>query len=99
VLRAHASDQIYGKTSIFNSEFLISLAGFFIPTIPSIRAGQFFEVVGILNRRGDFVLSACPFTEVQKSATVRTEGKILVGGEDNFAAGRTEESFWHCFTS
>jgi hypothetical protein len=96
VLKAHASDQIYGKTSIFNSEFIISLAGFFIP---SIRAGQFFEVVGILNRRGDFVLSACPFTEVQKSATVRTEGKILVRGEDNFAAGRTEESFWHCFTS
>jgi len=81
-------------------DFSCFLADIFsILMVPGIRAGKFFEIIGILNGRGDFVLSACPFTEIQKSATVRTEGKILVGGEDNFAAGRTEESFWHCFTS
>lgn len=58
-------------------------------------AGQLFEIVGVLNGRGDLVVSAGPFAEVNEAAAVGAEGKVLVGGEDDFAAGGTEEGFGH----
>src|ERR1700721_1757127 len=60
-----------------------------------LGAGQLFEEVGVLNGGGNFVVSAGPFTEVEQSAAVGAEGKVLVGGEDYFAAGGAEESFRH----
>lgn len=56
-------------------------------------AGEFFEVVGVLDGGGDLVVSAGPFAEVEDAAAVGAEGEVRVGGEDDFAAGGAEERF------
>ena len=58
-----------------------------------LGAGEFFEKIGILNGRGDFVVPTGPFAEVDAAAAVGAEGEVLVGGEDDFAAGGAEECF------
>jgi hypothetical protein len=64
-----------------------------VRAIVFVRAGQLFEVVRVLNGRGDLVLSACPFAEIEDATAVRTKGEVLVGGEDYFAAGGAKERF------
>jgi hypothetical protein len=55
--------------------------------------GQLFEIVGVLYGRGDFIVSAGPFAQVENAAAVGAEGEVLVGSENYFAAGRAEECF------
>ena len=56
-------------------------------------AGQFFQQVGVLDRRGDLIVPAGPFAQVEYPAAVGAEGEVLTGGEDDFAAGGAEERF------
>jgi hypothetical protein len=63
-----------------------------------VGAGEFFEEVGVLDGRGDFVVSAGPLAEIEDAAAVGAEGEVVVGGEDYFAAGWAEESFRHGVT-
>lgn len=57
-------------------------------------AGEFFEEVGVLDGRGDFVVSAGPFAEVEEAAAVGAEGEVFGSGEHYFAAGGAKEGFW-----
>ena len=66
---------------------------FLIRGVLLARAGEFFEKVGVLDWGGDFVASASPFPEVEDAAAVGAEGEVLVGDEDDFAAGGAEECF------
>lgn len=63
-----------------------------------MRTCQFFEIIGVLNGRRDFVISAGPFAEINETTAVGAEGEVLVGGENNFATGGAEESFGHGVT-
>ena len=56
-------------------------------------SGQLFEIVGVLNGGGDFIATTGPLAEVDEAAAVGAEGEVLVGGENDFAADRTEEGF------
>jgi hypothetical protein len=58
-----------------------------------VRTGEFFEQVGVLNRRADLVVSASPFAEVDAAAAVGAEGEVFTLGENDGAAGGTAESF------
>jgi hypothetical protein len=58
-----------------------------------LRAGQLFEEVRVLDGGGDFVIAGGPFAEVDAAATVAAEGEVLVGGEDDGAAGGTAKRF------
>ena len=56
-----------------------------------VGTGEFFEEVGILDGGGDFVVAACPFSEVDAAAAVGAEGDVFASGEDDVAAGGTAE--------
>jgi hypothetical protein len=58
-------------------------------------AGQLFEEIGVLDGRGYLVVSAGPLAEIEEATTIGTEGEVLVGGENDFAADGTEEGFGH----
>jgi hypothetical protein len=58
-----------------------------------VRAGEFFEEVGVLDGRADLVVSGGPLAEVEDAAAVGAEGEVFVGGEDDLAARRAEECF------
>ena len=68
---------------------------FVVLAVVFVGAGQFFEKVRVLDRAGDHVVSTGPYAEVEDTATVGAEGKVLVGGEDDFATGGAEECFGH----
>ncbi len=56
-----------------------------------VRAGELFEEIGILDGRGDFVVAAGPFAEVDAAAAVGAEREVFAGGEDDVAAGGAAE--------
>ena len=58
-----------------------------------IGPSEFLEEVWALDGGADLVASAGPFAEVEDTATVRAEGEVLVGDEDDFAACWAKESF------
>ena len=58
-------------------------------------SGQLFEIVGVLNGGGDFIATTGPLAEVDEAAAVGAEGEVLVGGENDFAAGGAEKGFGH----
>ena len=54
---------------------------------------EVFEEVGVEDGGGDFVVSGGPLSEVDEAAAFGAEGEVLVGDEDELAAGGAEEGF------
>ena len=75
--------------TLFWGLVFVALAGVAV----GVGAGEFFEEVGVLNGGGDFVVAGGPFAEVEDAAAVGAEGEVVVGSEDDFAAGGAEEGF------
>src|ERR1700761_1701830 len=57
-----------------------------ILAIVFVRASEFFEEIGILDRRGDLVVAAGPLSEVDAAAAIGAKGEVFAGGEDDVAA-------------
>src|SRR5205823_12491455 len=57
------------------------------------RAGELFEEVGVLDRAGDFIVSAGPFAEIDAAAAVGAEREVFAAGEDDGPAGGTAQRF------
>jgi hypothetical protein len=57
------------------------------------RITKVFEDIGIEDGRTDFVDAAGPFAEVDLSAAVTAERKVLIGGADQHSAGGAAEEF------
>jgi hypothetical protein len=58
-----------------------------------LGARELFEEVGILNGGGDLVVAGGPLAEIEEAAALGAEGKVLAGGENDFATSGAEECF------
>ena len=58
-----------------------------------------FDVLGIVERRRDYVGAACPLTEINEPASVAAKGKVRVLRQHNLLAGWTSQAngtvLWH----
>jgi hypothetical protein len=79
---------LQGKALYFGARLV-----FIVLAVMFIGAGEFFEEVGVLDGRGDFVVAAGPFAEVDAAAAVGAEGEVFAAGEDQGAAGGAAQRF------
>jgi hypothetical protein len=61
---------------VFYSQRLARLI-FVVLAVVLVGTGELFEEVGVLDRSGDFVVAAGPFTEVDAAAAVGAEGEVF----------------------
>ena len=72
---------------LFDCLFVVVLA------VVLVRAGEFFEQVGILDGGGDLVVAARPLAQIDATAAVGAEGEAFVPDQNDGAAGGAAESF------